>query len=908
MERVGYFSNTYFSPNQRRLFTLGCMLLIVCSTTSTISDAHGAEVLSNAGSCNYISDKLYDIIANVPHQATHDPQHRGLFGYVDAAVEHVGLDEIDIRVNMSGSWNCSDSFVVQAVDPLEPFSDTFRSVQKVDPTFVDRRSMSPDIPRDMVADQGNFMIHSNSSVGNGSDSDNGLVESHSECPDGLVESHGECPVKQSEEYPAKMSSGFMSVVKRALCRFSHQATALFVAYLGLGIQASTWGEYQTEVGMIHDRFVSAGHHASPVGPSVFGLRVGFHGERIPFGRKSGAVRPSQDGRNLQYVSAKNASTSLSLSEDFSRHVVGFWRSAYSGFRDMCSSSGLHSGYSGYQEIKIKTNGDVVYKYVPYSWYLHDMDTTDLGDCYFVDSELNRIIDERQPLCRTSGNLTAIYRLRGGTAKAKAKVAPKASPKVAPKAAPKSKTTKKTTMDPDEEEQKTNEEPDPNTPGGEDETNANGTGLNTDSLDDAKTFQGKVLVQRFKLLSGTTATKSDVNAFLADIMKLTPDVQEKDSEVLEEIVSRCEKMSITEHGSGKQIGQAPTCSSKFNTAEYESYRTNLLLWHSQNKQLTNNHMALLLLSSLDEATKQHMLTEHRGNFTFDEFLKTLDMKFQRNRLAADMSFENNFRQQVQPQNVSVAEFCQTMVNGLQKMKLIHNSNSFLEDRFAIKLLSKFKTISSDKRTELTQFVIDTYDVVDDKNERAYTEVDVCDMLLRRLAKHGAAQELSKAAQPANFGKQQKVFAATAKGGKGGNPHKGKGGPQREIKKPGGKGKFGGKGGKGKSGGKGKFGANVNLQAFKGAKKNYRNPPARPPNNWTATKDWQCGLCSAYNFLNKKDGTKSLECWFCKRQKQVKKTDVNSSQATGDNVQHGTGGTGGLDKPSVQINDVDRSTPP
>ena len=139
MERVGYFSNTYVSPNQRRLFTLGCMLLIVCSTTSTISDAHGAEVLSNAGSCNYISDKLYDIIANVSHQATHDPHHRGLFGYVDAAVEHVGLDEIDIRVNLSGSWNCSDSFVVQAVDPLEPFSDTFRFVHKVNATATFQR-------------------------------------------------------------------------------------------------------------------------------------------------------------------------------------------------------------------------------------------------------------------------------------------------------------------------------------------------------------------------------------------------------------------------------------------------------------------------------------------------------------------------------------------------------------------------------------------------------------------------------------------------------------------------------------------------------------------------------------------------------------------------------------------------
>ena len=105
---------------------LGCMLLSVYFSEVTISDAHGAEVLSNAGSCNYFTDKLHDGIAYVSHLATHDPQHRGMFEYVDAAVVHKGLGEFDVTVNTNGSCNSSDSFLDEVVDPLEPFSDTFR--------------------------------------------------------------------------------------------------------------------------------------------------------------------------------------------------------------------------------------------------------------------------------------------------------------------------------------------------------------------------------------------------------------------------------------------------------------------------------------------------------------------------------------------------------------------------------------------------------------------------------------------------------------------------------------------------------------------------------------------------------------------------------------------------------------
>ena len=666
--------------------------------------------------------------------------------------------------------------------------------------------------------------------------------------------------------------------------------------------------------------------------AVVGMRVGFGGQRVPF-RAAGMIA----GDYTSFHSAFDAIDQKKIQRGFYNvyDLVEEFDTICKWTNHMFGSM-IHSNveYNGHWNVTIdyRCQHKKVQLSIPYGTCMEDMIE---DNCCYMITATNQIVKPSIPLIRYGSEFVMMGRLRGGTAK------------TAPKAAPKTKTgtssknpvidkplTKKKTVTFADDTNPGDTKPtwpderggDPDEPGKEPEVPGRLLGhmstgkvgdkpirvvadkdwieANTlppvpDSDDDVadidltipKTFQGKMIAKRLETLNG--CSKSELSAFISDLQNLSQDVIEADSEFLNSIVLPKPRASA----STKPVGECPKSQRNFSSDEYETYRTQISLWGKQNSHVAPGDQALLILNSLDESTKQYMLVSLKAmfagesKFEFATFLKMLDLKHKRNKIQNDLKFEEEYRQLTQPGTQNTAEFTQTLRNAHQKLII---AGFDPESRFALKVVSKYKSISNDKRVDLTNMIMDLSTEVDEKGKRKFSEWQVTEKILDALEKHGLSQEAAKAAAPQKPPKISKVNMATdgnlknqpkdgnlkfqpnsskgAKGAKG----KGKGGKGGKFGK-GGASKFIAKFGKGK--GKGQGGSFGNPQYLKGAKKDFTRPPARPPAKWQQGSDWICRLCRAFNFTKSKEGQMATSCWFCKRTKDIlPKEQANQATVT------------------------------
>ena len=278
--------------------------------------------------------------------------------------------------------------------------------------------------------------------------------------------------------------------------------------------------------------------------------------------------------------------------------------------------------------------------------------------------------------------------------------------------------------------------------------------------------------------------------MSDCQNLLNKSSEED-EFMSELLERIQNLDLNQQKSSrtKPLGNVPQCSRLFTTEQYETYRIEISLWHDRNISLPKGDIAVLILASLDETTKIFIISSMKSSmnseFSFANFLQIMDLRFHRNKLQMDMRYESEYRNMVQ-QNQTTAEFTQALKNAHSKLQI----QSFVpESGFAIKLLSKYRTITQDKRTTLTTLILE-------KQNSKISEWKIANEILDILEIYGQAQELSKAAAPEKPPKVRytEVYTTTEneqpqhpKGGKYGGKHGGK---------------HGGRHGKGKGNGKGK----------------------------------------------------------------------------------------------------------
>ena len=641
--------------------------------------------------------------------------------------------------------------------------------------------------------------------------------------------------------------------------------------------------------------VEAGHQDGMHG-RVQGVQVLAGGQRLPFGAQ-GMVFGSH------YISSANASNTYYIEEEFAEFTDGMigkqkmFAEKYTGTNNYV----FKERYWDHSENRIKFS----YRHavdVPYGTCISDLDLG-IGESYYLISENNQYVKQDVPLEKYGSEFSLHLRLRGG-GKMPAKPAKKA-------------TTKKTTVEESDDEDQAPPTFDKDKILGY-VTNADGTKTpiykaNFDALpssslseedeaekaaadkaakaapdivtpkisDDFKnlpqTLAGKFLMQQYKNLKTESLEK-----FMSDCQNLLNKSSEED-EFMSELLERIQNLDLNQQKSSrtKPLGNVPQCSRLFNSEQYETYRTEISLWHDRNISLPNGDIAVLILASLDETTKIFIISSMKGqmnaDFSFATFIQIMDLRFHRNKLQMDMRYEAEYRNMVQ-QNQTTAEFTQALKNAHSKLQI---QRFVPESGFAIKLLSKYRTITQDKRTTLTTLILE-------KQNSKISEWKIANEILDILEIYGQAQELSKAAAPEKPQKvrytatENEVYTATEneqpqqpKGGKYGGKHGGKHG----------KGKGNGKG-KGAQFGKGAVWKDIRKapwqlsQADKNAKKDYSKPPARPPQAWDVKKDWVCSLCNAFNYTFKKASSeKATICYYCKKQKNPKKpANVESTNVT------------------------------
>ena len=347
-------------------------------------------------------------------------------------------------------------------------------------------------------------------------------------------------------------------------------------------------------------------------------------------------------------------------------------------------------------------------------------------------------------------------------------------------------------------------------------------------------------------------------------KLAAEQQKNVDKLKAELDTATAKAASASGSSGKVVGTPPKSSARFSSDAYSRYRQELQLWFSANSTVADDAIKFLLVQSLDEDLKRHMLRSMPAmlqpgvSLNVQAFLNTLDRYFAFSSVVENQKVIDEIMQTRQNSS-TLFQFVQVQRNNLGRLRAIGYEASDLVDRF----LKQYSQLS---RREIGTIMLSIDNLrTSDLEMSCY---DVCELAFTEIDVYAKSQELSRSLQPQSgrgkggreayvAGDDDDAWTAetnnngrgkgTGKGRRGKGKGKGKGGKS-------GKQNNGNNNGNGKGNGKGKGGGNNSVQRGIGKWQQRQQegaaaPRPRPPPGWYAAKDWKC-VCGAFMYNSRK----------------------------------------------------------